>query len=124
MENNWQIQEIIGQLGGRGLRGGLVYVGAHNLQARANGICESKVTETSIDFGVGLIFTPNIRRRGARILITVEPSDTYTVRLLFVGKTIEVYKEFDNVYCDQLQFIVEQMYDEYIKTVQGGFISI
>ena len=36
----------------------------------------------------------------------------------------EVLDTRENVYCDQLQEIVEQMYDRAIKNYNGGFIPM
>jgi hypothetical protein len=141
----YQVQAIREQLG-KGLRGALVYVGASQLTYSCkyeNGGAESKVTDNgSIDAPVSLAFSVNGKRgAGWKIIVSLEPSDTYTVRLWQASRigpkravrlmaeckpipAGEVLDEASGVYCDQLQGIVEQMYDKAIKEKNDGFIPL
>lgn len=140
-----QIEAMREQLG-TGLNGGLVYVGASRLTYLCkyeSGGAESKVTETGlVDAPVSLAFNVNGKRReGWKVIVSLEPSDTYTVRLwkpskislkkqcqlmaenkvVPVGEVIDVACE---IYCDQLQSCVEQMYDRAIRERNDGFIPL
>lgn len=139
------IQSIQQQLG-HGLTGAMVYVGASHptyLCKHEYGGAESKVLENGmIDAPVSLSFKVNGKRgQGWRIFISLEPSDTYTVRLwksiktslkktckLLQEKKIipvgEVLDTATDIYCDQLQECVEGMYDRAIKAHNQGFIPL
>jgi len=141
----YQIQAMREQLG-KGLNGALAYVGASQLTYSCkdeSGGAESKVLENgAIDAPVALIFKVNGKRgAGWKMIVSLEPSDTYTVRLwqasrigpkratslIEAGKPIPVGEVLDtvtDVYCDQLQDIVEQMYDKAIKEKNDGFIPL
>ncbi|HVB24078.1 MAG TPA: hypothetical protein VNG51_19225 [Ktedonobacteraceae bacterium] len=95
------LHETINQLGGGGLRGALVYIGTKH-------IIKGK------DY-VGLIVNGKLGYRWM-IKITLDFSDTYIVELLATrGDKTEQLARQENVYCDELQGVVEQMYDGAIK---------
>ena len=138
----YQIQAIMEQLG-NGLRGARAYVGASQLTyscKQETGGGESKVLDNGlVDAPVALTFKVNGKKgAGWKIIISIEPSDTYTVRLWkpvraiakkvaegrWNGKLGEVLDESSDVYCDQLQESVERMYDRAIQKHNGGFIHI
>jgi len=136
------IRSIIDQMGGTGLRGALVYVGASKLTYKCpepRGECRPDHTsrrteggEGLIEFGVGLSFSVNGKRgEGWKVIVAYEPDDTYTVwlwkrirRPRYTGQVGEVIGEIRNVYCDQLKSTVEEMYDGAIKERCGGFIPL
>ena len=121
----YTIQSIIDQTGGHRLNGAFAYIGAHKFVYSDRGIDNSKFENGSLSFGVGLIFKVNGGSRGWKMCISLEPSDTYTVRLMAVrGGTCKLLDVAEGVYCDMLQSVVETMYDGAIKKYCGGFISI
>jgi hypothetical protein len=138
----YQIQAIMEQLG-NGLRGARAFVGASQLTyscKHETGSGESKVLDNGlVDAPVALTFNVNGKKSaGWKIIISLEPSDTYTVRLWkpipmrakkvlegrWDGKLGEVLDESSDVYCDQLQESVERMYDRAIQQHNGGFIPL
>ena len=138
----YQIQAIMEQLG-NGLNGARAYVGASQLTYSCKheaGGGNSKVLENGlVDAPVALTFNVNGKKgAGWKIIISIEPSDTYTVRLWkpvpmrakkalevgWDGKVGEILDESTDVYCDQLQESVERMYDRAIQKHSGGFIPI
>jgi hypothetical protein len=138
----YQIQAIMEQLGS-GLRGARAYVGASQLTyscKQESGGGESKVLENGlVDAPVALTFNVNGKKgAGWKIIISIEPSDTYTVRLWkpvrvsakkvaegrWDGKNGEILDESTDIYCDQLQESVERMYDRAIQKHSGGFIPL
>jgi hypothetical protein len=141
----YQIQAIREQLG-NGLNGAMVYVGANQPTYSCkyeSGGAESKVLENGlIDAPVSLAFRVNCKRgAGWRIFISLELSDTYTVRLWKPSKISlkkqcqlmaenklvpvgEVLDSSSDIYCDMLQECVERMYDRAIKEKNGGFIPL
>lgn len=141
----YQIQAMKEQLGS-GLRGALAYVGANQLTYNCKyetGGSNSKVFENgTVEAPVSLIFKVNGKRgAGWKMIINIEADDTYTVRLwqsarigakravklMAEGKLIpagEVLYEASMVYCDNLQAVVEAMYDKAIKEKNGGFIPL
>jgi hypothetical protein len=60
------------------------------------------------------------------MLVTLEPSDTYDVRLVNLTAPIEdqVIEHRQDVYCDDLQHAVERVYDKAIESRNEGFIPI
>ena len=67
------------------------------------------------------------------MIVTLEGSDTYTVRLMKVfsvkkfaktGKIAQVLDEATDVYCDQLQDVIEGIYDKAIRDLCDGWIRI
>jgi hypothetical protein len=132
------IRTIIEQCGGMGLRGAFVYVGAQEFSYKCpnvRGECRgspSNITEHGlVDYGVGLTFRVN-GKRGAnwRMMIAYEPDDTYSVYLWRRAYPKEeekglrgvVLESADDVYCDTIKSVVEQMYDRAIKEHNDGFI--
>lgn len=102
------LHETIAQLGGNGLTGALVYIGVRQ-------IIKGKEY-------IGLQVNG---KRGYRwiIKITLDFSDTYIVELLaFRGKNVKQLAHQENVYCDELKMVVEQMYDSAIKGHNNGVI--
>jgi len=133
------IQTMIEQLGGRGIRGAFAYIGASQIrfkQRADDGYPDaSKIREDGwADFQTGLLFRVNGKRSETwKMLVTYEPSDTYTVRLfklsgmstaIKTGKAAELLDAVDDVYCEELQHIVEMMYDDAIKQYNGGVINL
>jgi hypothetical protein len=102
------LNETIAQLGGTGLFSALVYIGTqHIIKGR--------------DY-VGLIVNGKPGYQWA-IKITLDFSDTYIVELLATrGKETKQLACQENVYCDELQSVVERMYDNGIKGHNKGVI--
>lgn len=141
----YQIEAMRQQLG-TGLRGAMAYVGASQPTYSCKyptGGATSKVTENGlVDAPVSLCFKVNGKRgAGWRMIVSLEATDTYTVRLwkknpmgaktamklMAEGKPLkvgEVISERSDVYCDNLQQVVEGMYDDAIKEKNGGFIPL
>ncbi len=95
------LHETIAQLGGAGLRGALVYMGTRQ-------IIKGK------DY-VGLLVNGKPGYKWM-IKITLHPSDTYIIELIASrGDTVKSLDKLEDVYCDELQGVVEQMYDKAIK---------
>lgn len=120
------IQTMIDQMGGLGLGGAVVYTGGRQLvyKCEREGYPNASTVEGGFaHYEVGVVFRPNTTAN-TRILVTYEPGDTYTVRLLLVKRdgTCKVLQEHENVYGDSLRQFVEAVYDSYIREKQGGFI--
>jgi hypothetical protein len=118
-----EIKDIISQTGGNGLYGAFAYIGARAFTYEYTTF-GSKFENGYLKMGVGLMFKVNGGNRGWRMAITVEPDDTYTVRLIAVRGKAKLLDEKTNVYCDNLKNIVEDMYDNAIKNHCNGFITI
>lgn len=104
------LHETIAQLGGSGLTGALVYIGTRQ-------IIKGK------DY-VGLVVNGKPGYKWI-VKITLHPSDTYIVELLaFRGKGVKQLAHQENVYCDELKTVVEQMYDNAIKEHNRGCIPL
>ncbi len=102
--------ETILQLGGRGLHGALVYTGTRSLAYNDNALH---------------LYVNGKRGETWMISIILDVSDTYTVRLVAENKAAkQLLDSKDDVYCDELQAVVEQMYDNAIKKYNGGFIPL
>jgi hypothetical protein len=136
----YTISAILQQLGS-GLSGALCYVGASQLQHRCQpGDHECRPPKRSerradggISWDVGLMFKVNGRRgQDWRILISYEPDDTYSVYLSRKAKIKEtreglfrvILDSASDVYCSELQRMIEVMYDKAIKEYNDGFIPI
>jgi len=132
----YKVDTIASQIG-RGLNGGLAYVGAHGLAGKeiAGGECDSHVDDRGfVIFDTGLMFKVNGKRGSTwKMIVTLEGSDTYTVRLMKVfsvkkfaktGKIAQVLDEATDVYCDQLQDVIEGIYDKAIRDLCDGWIRI
>lgn len=141
----YQIQAMMEQLG-TSINGAFAYVGASTKVYSCKyptGGSNSKVLENGlVEAPVSLTFQVNGKRgAGWRIIVNLEANDTYTVRLWKAArlgaKTVaklmsqnkpvvmgEVLAEVTDVYCDNLQRIVEQVYDNAIQRHCGGFIPI
>ena len=102
------MSETLDQLGGTGLRGALVYMGVKHIVK-----------------GRDYVSLHVNGKRGEHwvITITLDFSDAYTVELTATkgGKVTSLAKQED-VYCDELQSVVEGMYDAAIKQHNGGTI--
>jgi hypothetical protein len=129
-----RISEMMRQLG-RGLSGALVYVGAGKVvyQDREPWRSSQELPNGLVRFDVGIAFPVNGKRgQGWKIVISLEPCDTYTVYLCrranrkeqAAGKLGVVMKSQDDVYCDVLQQVVEATYDNAIREKNGGFIPL
>lgn len=104
------LYETINQLGGTGLHGALVYIGTRH-------IIKGK------DY-IGLVVNGKPGYKWM-IKITLHPSDTYIIELIASrGDKAENLDKLENVYCDQLQTVVEQMYDKAINEHNHGFIPL
>ena len=71
----------------------------------------------TIHSDVNLTFSPNGKRgQGWKFVIALEASDTYTVYLVKRSKKTGVVCDLigfcDDVHCDNLQSVIERMYDE------------
>ena len=136
MDGKWRIDQMLEQLG-TGLNGAFAYTGGKNIVYKYrpddSKPVNSQVLENGlIDYEIGIQYTPNIGRNW-KMIVSLEGSDTYTVRLwkpytapkaAKTGLFGKVMAEAKYVYNDMLKDIVESMYDEAIKTHFGGFISI
>ena len=118
----YQIQSIINQCGGIGLRGAFVYVGAHQFVYNVTKeMSDSKFEDGFLTFGCGLMFKVNGGSRGWKMAITLENSDTYTVRLMAIRNCkATLLDSASDIYCDNLQSCVESMYDRAGQS--AGFI--
>lgn len=104
------LQETVEQLGGAGLYGALVYTGTRRI------IKGKDYISLQVNGKPGF---------GWFITITLDPSDTYIVELAaHRGDKVESLAKETDVYCDELQRTVEQMYDEAIKKHNRGFIPL
>lgn len=121
-------QDIYNQLNGGKLNGAITYCGGREVRY---GPFNSQYPQVEpdehgrFDFSNCLRFRPNTSRR-TLIIIAIQPLDTYTVWLWRekADRTGEILERQDEVYCDDLQQVVERMYDAYIKTHQKGFIDL
>lgn len=142
MSTPYTIATIMQQLG-TGINGALAYTGAHHMalvhpagdrdrECRPNN--DSKVNEEAgtVTAEVALWFRVNTRR-DVRICVAYETDDTYTVYLwrangaaqrLSTGKMGKVLEECRDVYGEDLQGVVEGIYDGYIRQYQEGVIMV
>lgn len=93
MTENQQItNEILRQLGG----------GRFVAMTGAKHLCE-------IERGLGFALPNNFAKDGINaVKITLDPSDTYTVKFIRIGRSkLTVIEEVSNVYCDMLQDVFE-----------------
>ena len=129
------IQEIIAQMGGMGLTGAPVYCGTSQILYNCkSGRGDSRVLESgAVDYDTGVSLKVNGKcGKNWTIIVSLEGSDTYTVRLWQSttpkkrrqGIYGEILDERDDVYCDELKGVVERMYDNAIKKHNGGVINI
>ena len=133
---SWRINEIIAQMGGMGMRGALGYIGASQFVYRdrpdyatpaASAVDEKSGT---VSFETGLMFSVNGKPQNWKMVVTLEPSDTYTVRLFRMRRPNKdnqqaiVLDVETGVYCDQLQSTVESMYDGAIQRHYDGAITL
>ena len=139
----WRIEQMMEQVGALSKdisHNCFAYIGATNpvYKAREDDALPdpSRVGKDGmIEYQVGLQFNVNIKP-GWKMIVTLEPSDTYTVRLwrqhrrdtwlqkdgtMLVGEVIE---EMTDVYCDELQEVVEKIYDQAIHKYNRGGIPI
>lgn len=138
-EMHWQIRQMIDQMGGLGITGAFAYIGANQICSRSRPDDSkpdpSVVTpQGAISYQVGLQFAVNGKRgEGWKMVVAFEPSDTYTVRLWRRSTEDElknagvmgvILDSTDDVYCDNLQRVVESMYDRAIEQYCNGFISL
>lgn len=125
----YQINEIVRQLGDA-----FFYVGGSKPVYRQRPD-ESPYPNASsvneyglVDYETGIQFSVNIGRPHWKMVISLEPSDTYTVRLWKPGGAPgvvgTVVDEAEDVYCDELNAFVSRMYDSAINKYQGGFIHL
>ena len=135
---NWRCQTIINQLGGLGLRGAICYTGGQQVtyKDRPDEMTPdpSRIDRGGVHFDTGIMWKVNGKRSQTwKELVTLEPSDTYTVRLLKIntpqqwaktGYPCEVLYEASDVYCDMLQAIAEEAYDTAIKERNDGWIPL
>jgi len=141
MSTPYTIRTILDQLGGRGINGALAYVGGHQLGYKcppSEGEYRSDYRSHEdqhgqIDYDVGLSFAVNGKRgQSWHMIVVYEPDDIYSVWIWrraskggrAEGKMGAVLDHQENVYCDVLQEVVEQMYDRAIKEYNQGFIPL
>ena len=140
------IQTIIEQAGGRGINGAFAYVGAHNFRYSCSdgsrtvmdGEWRSKFTSHQIppmpgmtgsgtvNYDVHLSFAVN-GKSGYHWQMTIayEPDDTYTVWLVARrGSRVDVLAEVRDVYCDDVQIVVESVYENTLKTTNVKFLRM
>lgn len=139
----YTIQCIIEQAGGQGLSGAFVYNGAKNLSynhPKHDRDCECRPGKRSFVDEAGLLFSDvylsfqvnGKRGEGWKQIVCYEPDDTYTVYLIRLANKKEtaagtisvVLDKRVNVGCDNLQQVLESMYDSAINQHNGGFINI
>lgn len=102
------LSEMIAQLGGKGLTGALAYMG-------------TKQIIVGRDY-LGLYVNGKPGHKWM-IKITLDFSDTYIVELFSTREhTTEKLASREDVYCDELQEVVEQMYDNAIREHNKGVI--
>ena len=102
------VSETIAQLGGKGPTGALVYMGTKHIVVGKDYI------------GLSVNGKPGYKWM---LKITLDWSDTYIVELLATrGNKTETLASEQDVYCDELQTVVEQMYDNAISEHNGGVI--
>jgi hypothetical protein len=134
------IRAIVAQAGGMGMRGAFVYVGARDTTFRCaqvegeyrSGRMSSLVVRRGhgcVDYEVGLQCRVNGKRgRDWRLIVAYEPNDTYTVWLVegHTGRRPEsmVLACQRDVYCDTLQSVIEDTYDQAISDHNRGFIPL
>ena len=135
-----RVQAILAQAGGLGLRGAFVYVGAQDFTYRcAEPVGEYRSSRPSrlasegglgfIEYEVGLQCRVN-GKRGHRwtLIVAYEPTDVYTVWLVEghrgrqPGSMVLACQR--DVYCDTLQDVIEEAYDEAIRDHNQGFIPL
>lgn len=104
------VQAIVEQLGG--MQGAPVYCGGRNF------IYYSPDQESPLHTGPHdgiFLFQPNTETR-TLMMIVLEVTDVYTVKLLYVkNSNWHAFEVMSEVYCDNLQKTVEQMYDDFIS---------
>ena len=131
---------IIGQLG-RGISGTLCYIGADPRSIVGHDCYDKPDTgedkgDSRIDDETGLVagggncwvrFQVN-GKRGERWLMTIalEWRDVYTVWLQGVGRSGKVLwtERMEDVYCDMLKEIVENLYDRALRQRNGGWVNL
>ncbi len=134
------VQAIIAQAGGLGMRGAFIYVGARDISYRCaepvgeyRSSCMSQLGSQRglgcVAFEVGVKFRVNGRRgRDWKMVIAYEPNDTYTVWLIEGHKRREASSMVlacrRDVYCDNLQSVIESTYDDAIREHNQGFIPL
>ena len=103
-------QETIAQLGGTGFSSALAYTGTSKFSIHEN----TAIMQVNGKPGYKSFIT-----------ITLEAGDYYTVRYVTVrGITrTELYKDTE-VYCEELQRVVEAQYDHIMTTTNHGFIPL
>lgn len=144
MATPYTIQTIIQQAGGMGLNGAFVYCGSKDFvykhpdrdrdyECRPSFRSHVSTEHGAVESEVSLSFKVNGKRGQAWTeIICYEPDDTYSVYLLRKANKKEreqgkIAKALDcrsDVYCDELQRVIENMYDSAIKKYNNGFINI
>lgn len=141
----YQIEQMSHQIG-NGLNGGFAYIGAskkyYTCKYPTGGATSTVLPNGTVDAPVSLVFNVNGKKgAGWKIIVSLEPSDTYTVRLWKPSK-ISLKKQCQlmsanqmvpvgtvmatstDVYCDQLQGCIEAMYDKSIREHNNGWIPM
>jgi hypothetical protein len=104
------VDETIAHLGGRGLRGALVYAGTHRIE---HGSTEVRLYVNG--------------KPGWRYIVsvTVSAADLYDVTLWGLrGATKRALGSRNDVFFDELQRAVEQLYDDVMERTNGGQIPL
>jgi hypothetical protein len=135
-----QVEAIFYCLGGVGLNSACGWCGGHQFSFKerrnADGTPDlgypdpSKVDDTGVHYQTGVQFKVNGKTGQTwSMIISYEPNDTFTARLCWVygpakrletGKWGEVMAEATDLQDDNLQDVVEQMYDQEITARNGG----
>ena len=68
-----------------------------------------------VDHGNGVSFTIRGSRKANYVKVTLNSLDLYDVQTAIVGKKLRAVKDFENVYCDQLQPIIEEATGLYLS---------
>lgn len=136
------IETMIQQLGGRNINSATCYVGAHNISWKCaesegeyrSGFRSHVRDDGLINWDVGLFFRVNGKKgQGWFMVVAYEGDDTYTVWLvrqtsmrehLNTHKAGEVLGHREDVYCDELKCVVEEMYDRAIIEHNRGQIPL
>lgn len=102
--------ETIMQLGGTGFSGAFAYTGTSKFS------CHGDTAIMQVNGKPGY---------KSFVTVTLEPADYYTVRYVTVRgiNRVEVAKETE-VYREELQRVVETMYDHVMNTTNRGFIPL
>ena len=102
------IQQTLSLLTCSGINSAWVYTGTTRSYTEINGL---------------LAIKPNLNKR-IYAIIYVDYSDEYNIDFVHLGESAEIIKHQPGVFWEDLAGIYEQMYDQYVRDYQDGFIKI